>query len=109
MEIYIDGGITVGTDVFKAVALGAKMVNKILINFLLINMKKINKYLNSQTFIGRPMLWAMACEGEIGAKNLLELLKKEIHLTFALSGIVKNKKIIFLFYDYVAKILKTKK
>ncbi|XP_051159080.1 2-Hydroxyacid oxidase 1-like [Leptopilina boulardi] len=63
LEIYIDGGITVGTDVFKAVALGAKM-----------------------TFIGRPMLWAMACEGEKGAKNLLELLKKEIHLTFALSG-----------------------
>lgn len=63
IEIYIDGGITQGTDVFKALALGAKMA-----------------------FIGRPMLWALACSGEKGAKELLELLRREIFLTFALSG-----------------------
>lgn len=63
LEVYIDGGITSGTNVFKALALGAKMA-----------------------FIGRPMLWALACSGEEGARKLLELLRREIFLTFALSG-----------------------
>lgn len=27
VEVYLDGGVTTGTDVFKAIALGAKMVN----------------------------------------------------------------------------------
>ncbi|XP_033228770.1 hydroxyacid oxidase 1-like isoform X2 [Belonocnema kinseyi] len=63
LETYIDGGITQGTDVFKALALGAKMA-----------------------FVGRPMLWALACDGENGSKDVLEILRREILLTFSLSG-----------------------
>lgn len=39
VEIYLDGGVTTGTDVFKAIALGAKMVNYLLI----LNPKKKKK------------------------------------------------------------------
>ncbi|KAK0172704.1 hypothetical protein PV328_005989 [Microctonus aethiopoides] len=63
VEIYLDGGIRQGTDVFKALALGAKMV-----------------------FIGRPMIWGLAQGGEKGAKAVLELMKKDIDQTFALTG-----------------------
>ncbi|KYQ51788.1 Hydroxyacid oxidase 1 [Trachymyrmex zeteki] len=63
VEIYMDGGVTQGIDVFKALALGAKMV-----------------------FIGRPMLWGLACNGEKGACEILELMRKEIDSTFALTG-----------------------
>lgn len=63
IEIYMDGGITQGTDVFKALGLGANMV-----------------------FIGRPMLWGLCYGGEKGAFDILRLLKKEIDHTFALTG-----------------------
>ncbi|XP_043275920.1 hydroxyacid oxidase 1 isoform X2 [Venturia canescens] len=63
VEIYLDGGVTQGTDVLKALALGAKMV-----------------------FIGRPMIWGLACGGEKGAKDILEIFRSEIDQTFALTG-----------------------
>ncbi|XP_029016038.1 hydroxyacid oxidase 1 [Betta splendens] len=62
-DVYMDGGIRRGTDVLKALALGAKAV-----------------------FIGRPVLWGLACQGEIGVTELLELLKEELRLAMALSG-----------------------
>ncbi|XP_011505949.1 PREDICTED: hydroxyacid oxidase 1 [Ceratosolen solmsi marchali] len=63
VEVYLDGGVTQGTDVFKALALGAKMV-----------------------FFGRPILWGLACGGEKGARTVLELMRREIDLAFALTG-----------------------
>uniref|UniRef100_A0A3Q2V388 (S)-2-hydroxy-acid oxidase n=1 Tax=Haplochromis burtoni TaxID=8153 RepID=A0A3Q2V388_HAPBU len=62
-EVYMDGGVRRGTDVLKALALGAKAV-----------------------FIGRPVLWGLACQGEQGVIELLELLKDELRLAMALSG-----------------------
>ncbi|XP_054463134.1 hydroxyacid oxidase 1 [Anoplopoma fimbria] len=62
-EVYMDGGVRRGTDVLKALALGAKAV-----------------------FIGRPVLWGLACQGEQGVKEVLELLKEELRLAMALSG-----------------------
>jgi len=62
-EVYLDGGVTRGTDVFKAIALGARAV-----------------------FIGRPSLWGLAHSGEEGVYNVLKLLKDEFHLAMALSG-----------------------
>lgn len=62
-DVYLDGGVRRGTDVLKAIALGAKAV-----------------------FIGRPVLWGLACQGEKGVVELLELLKEELRLAMALSG-----------------------
>ncbi|XP_022042525.1 hydroxyacid oxidase 1 [Acanthochromis polyacanthus] len=62
-EVYMDGGVRRGTDILKALALGAKAV-----------------------FIGRPILWGLACQGEQGVTDILELLKEELRLAMALSG-----------------------
>ncbi|CAJ1075374.1 hydroxyacid oxidase 1 [Xyrichtys novacula] len=62
-DVYLDGGVRKGSDVLKAIALGAKAV-----------------------FIGRPVLWGLACQGEQGVIELLELLKEELRLAMALSG-----------------------
>ncbi|KAF7641480.1 hypothetical protein LDENG_00280210 [Lucifuga dentata] len=59
----MDGGVRRGTDVLKALALGAKAV-----------------------FIGRPVLWGLSCQGENGVSELLELLKEELRLAMALAG-----------------------
>ncbi|XP_012220264.1 uncharacterized protein Hao [Linepithema humile] len=68
IEIYMDGGVRQGIDVFKALALGAKMV-----------------------FFGRPMLWGLAYGGEKGANKILELMRREIDLAFALTGCASVK------------------
>ncbi|CAM9793432.1 unnamed protein product [Ascophyllum nodosum] len=62
-EIYLDGGICRGTDVFKALALGAKAV-----------------------FIGRPVLWGLAHSGEEGVKKVLKLLNDEFVMALQLTG-----------------------
>ncbi|GAB1868969.1 Hydroxyacid oxidase 1 [Camponotus japonicus] len=68
VEIYMDGGVTQGIDVLKALALGAKMV-----------------------FFGRPMLWGLTYDGEKGAYQILELMRREIDLAFALTGCTSVK------------------
>uniref|UniRef100_R4G4U1 (S)-2-hydroxy-acid oxidase n=1 Tax=Rhodnius prolixus TaxID=13249 RepID=R4G4U1_RHOPR len=62
-EVYLDGGLRYGTDVFKALALGAKMV-----------------------FIGRPALWGLACDGQRGVKKVLDILHHEFSITLGLAG-----------------------
>ena len=62
-EVYVDGGIRRGTDVLKAVALGARAV-----------------------LIGRPVLWGLAVDGEAGVGAVFELLRKEIDVAMALAG-----------------------
>uniref|UniRef100_A0A673GGQ3 Hydroxyacid oxidase (glycolate oxidase) 1 n=1 Tax=Sinocyclocheilus rhinocerous TaxID=307959 RepID=A0A673GGQ3_9TELE len=64
VDVFMDGGVHKGTDVLKALALGAKAV-----------------------FVGRPVLWALACEGDKGVSNVLQILRKELHLALALTGI----------------------
>ncbi|MCO5065014.1 MAG: alpha-hydroxy-acid oxidizing protein [Rhizobiaceae bacterium] len=63
LEIYVDGGIRRGTDVFKALALGARSV-----------------------LVGRPVLWALATQGAGGVSNLLSFLREDLIRTMALSG-----------------------
>lgn len=63
LEVYIDGGITRGTDVLKCIALGARAI-----------------------FIGRPVLWGLAHSGEEGVFNVLKLLNDEFVLAMQLSG-----------------------
>ena len=63
-EVYVDGGIRRGTDVLKALALGARAA-----------------------FIGRPFLWGLAVGGESGVKRVLDLLKHELETSMALAGV----------------------
>ena len=62
-EVYVDGGIRRGTDVIKALALGARAV-----------------------FIGRPVLWGLTVGGREGVGAVLELLRRELDLAMALCG-----------------------
>jgi L-lactate dehydrogenase (cytochrome) len=64
MTVMLDGGIRRGTDVLKALALGAQFV-----------------------FVGRPMLYAAVAGGEAGVQRALTLLKDEIDRDMALLGI----------------------
>lgn len=66
IEIYIDGGVKRGTDVVKALCLGAKGVG-----------------------LGRPFLYANSCYGEPGVKKAIQLLKNEIILSMKLMGVTK--------------------
>ncbi|MDX6396597.1 MAG: 4-hydroxymandelate oxidase [Gaiellaceae bacterium] len=63
IEVYVDGGIRRGTDVVKALALGARAV-----------------------LAGRAPLWGLACGGADGAQRVLELLREEFELALALCG-----------------------
>ena len=63
IPVLVDGGVRRGTDVVKALALGAKAV-----------------------LVGRPVLWGLAVGGEDGAYRVLELLKAEFDLAMALCG-----------------------
>jgi 4-hydroxymandelate oxidase len=63
VDVMLDGGVRRGTDVLKAVALGAKAV-----------------------FLGRPIVWGLAHNGEQGVERVLEILRDEFDLAMALSG-----------------------
>ncbi|MBA3300309.1 MAG: alpha-hydroxy-acid oxidizing protein [Thermoleophilaceae bacterium] len=62
-EVLVDGGIRRGTDVVKALALGARAA-----------------------FIGRPVLWGLAAGGEEGVAGVLELFREELMLALRLLG-----------------------
>jgi L-lactate dehydrogenase (cytochrome) len=64
MTVMMDSGIRRGTDVLKALALGAKFV-----------------------FVGRPMLYAAAVAGETGVRHAIRLLQDEVDRDMGLLGI----------------------
>jgi 4-hydroxymandelate oxidase len=62
-ELYVDGGFRWGTDVLKALALGARAV-----------------------LLGRPILWGLAVDGTDGVAGVLSLMRDELSRAMALSG-----------------------
>lgn len=62
-EVYVDGGVRRGTDVVKALALGARAV-----------------------LVGRPILWGLAVNGRAGVADVLAMLRRELDLAMALCG-----------------------
>jgi len=63
VEVYLDGGVRRGTDVIKALALGARAV-----------------------LVGRPVLWGLAAGGQAGVRRALEMLRAELVLAMTLAG-----------------------
>lgn len=66
LEIYIDGGVRRGTDILKALCLGAKGVG-----------------------LGRPFLYANSCYGQEGVSKLIEMLSEELDMSMRLLGVTK--------------------
>ncbi|XP_055590834.1 uncharacterized protein LOC129742920 [Uranotaenia lowii] len=63
IPIIVDGGVSKGTDIFKALAYGADMV-----------------------FLGRAILWGLAVNGQKGIEDVLEILRNEFDNAMALAG-----------------------
>jgi isopentenyl diphosphate isomerase/L-lactate dehydrogenase-like FMN-dependent dehydrogenase len=63
LKLFIDGSIQRGTDVVKAICLGADAV-----------------------LIGRPIIWGLTARGESGVLDVLNILKNELNVTMALCG-----------------------
>ncbi|KAJ4483765.1 FMN-dependent dehydrogenase-domain-containing protein [Lentinula aciculospora] len=63
LEVYVDGGIRRGTDVIKAICLGAKAVG-----------------------LGRPFLYALSAYGEVGVSKMISILEREIVTSMRLLG-----------------------
>ena len=64
VDVLVDGGIRRGTDVLKALALGARAV-----------------------MVGRPVIWGLAVGGEEGVRSVLELILGEFDVALALAGV----------------------
>ena len=62
-EVYMDGGIRRGSDIFKALALGARAV-----------------------LMGRPLFWGLAVDGEDGVVSVLNILRDELDSTMGMCG-----------------------
>jgi 4-hydroxymandelate oxidase len=63
VPILVDGGVRRGTDVLKALALGANAV-----------------------LIGRPYVWGLGAEGEAGVTKVVNILRREFQMAMALTG-----------------------
>jgi len=63
VPVIVDGGIRRGTDILKAIAMGA-----------------------TAAAIGRPQLWGLTVGGQAGVEKVLELLSDELSLAMALAG-----------------------
>ncbi|NIE96749.1 alpha-hydroxy-acid oxidizing protein [Acinetobacter sp. Tr-809] len=74
--LLLDGGIRRGSDVFKAIALGASAV-----------------------LIGRPYIYGLATAGALGVAHVLKILKEEFEITMALMGTATLKEINHDFID----------
>jgi len=70
MPVMLDSGVRRGTDILKALALGATAVG-----------------------IGRPYIWGLGAFGQPGVERVLELLQAEMVTTMKLIGVTKAREI----------------
>ena len=61
--LLVDGGITRGSDIVKALSLGANAI-----------------------MIGRPYIWGLSCFGAAGVQRVIEILQSELETTMILCG-----------------------
>jgi (S)-2-hydroxy-acid oxidase len=70
IPVLFDGGVRRGSDVFKAIALGADLV-----------------------LIGRPVVWGLGYKGQEGLEAVVNILERELSRTMALAGVEKVENI----------------
>jgi isopentenyl diphosphate isomerase/L-lactate dehydrogenase-like FMN-dependent dehydrogenase len=70
LEVWLDGGVRRGTDVVKALALGARLV-----------------------LVGRPVVWGLTVGGERGVVRVLDSLREEFVRALALCGCVNPDRV----------------
>ena len=63
IEVYLDGGMRRGTDILKALALGARAV-----------------------LMGRPIFWGLAVDGEAGLQAVITMLRDELNGAMGMCG-----------------------
>jgi len=63
LPVFIDGGFRRGTDIFKALALGARAVG-----------------------VGRPYIWGLSAFGQQGVERVIDILRAELQLTMRQCG-----------------------
>ncbi|HZR26511.1 MAG TPA: alpha-hydroxy acid oxidase [Vicinamibacterales bacterium] len=80
IPVFVDGGVRRGTDVFKALALGATAVG-----------------------IGRPFLWGLGAFGQAGVDRVLEILQGELKLVMGNCGTRTVGDITRAYVQYVSK------
>lgn len=78
VPVFVDGGFRRGTDVFKALALGATAVG-----------------------MGRPVLWGLGAFGQPGVEKVLEIVNRELRITMGSCGCTKIEDIN---QDYVGRL-----
>jgi isopentenyl diphosphate isomerase/L-lactate dehydrogenase-like FMN-dependent dehydrogenase len=78
VPVFVDGGFRRGTDVFKALALGATAVG-----------------------MGRPVLWGLGAFGQPGVDKVLEMVNRELKITMGSCGCTKIEDIN---QEYVARL-----
>lgn len=71
LPVFIDGGFRRGTDIFKALALGARAVG-----------------------IGRPYVWALSAFGQAGVERVIDILRAELTLTMRQCGTPRIRDIV---------------
>lgn len=64
IPVLFDGGVRRGSDIFKAIALGADLV-----------------------LIGRPVIWGLGYKGQEGVETVVNILERELSRTMALAGV----------------------
>jgi isopentenyl diphosphate isomerase/L-lactate dehydrogenase-like FMN-dependent dehydrogenase len=70
MPVIVDSGFRRGTDIFKALALGADAIA-----------------------IGRPYLWGLSSFGQEGVETVLDLLKRELEIVMRQAGTTRIEEI----------------
>ena len=63
IPVFFDGGVRKGTDVLKALAIGADVV-----------------------FIGRAVLWGLATAGQVGVERVIDILNRELKEAMIATG-----------------------
>jgi L-lactate dehydrogenase (cytochrome) len=69
-EVLLDGGVTCGQDVLKALALGARAC-----------------------LVGRAFLYGLAADGQAGVELALTLIRRELEISMALTGVTDVRKV----------------